>query len=184
VKYLDYFVSGDVDAIVGFTGESTLPEFVISNMIDVMVRFTIKQERDIWKVVEHSLKNAEKLLRQTAVTVIFKLGDKVEMREIGLHDPPTRVLGVTQFFCGGLTCQTQERELKYSNRTHKEPKKEAIRQYCLRCKEKSRWIKLGEVEWAIPFAGNKKIFWHRYPMTNAQRGLFASNIKTKDQIVI
>jgi hypothetical protein len=125
-------------------------------------------------VMQESLKHAERLLRHSAVTVIFKLDDKVEMREIGLHDPPSRVLGVSHFFCGGLTCQTQARELTYSNKSHPDPKKEAIRQTCQQCGAKSPWIKVGAVEWVVPLPGSKKVFWHRYPMTKAQRSLFAA----------
>ena len=62
-----------------------------------MVRLTVKQQYDIWIAVAQSLKTAEELLRHSSVTVILKVNNKVEKWEIGLHDPPSRVLGMHHF---------------------------------------------------------------------------------------
>jgi len=106
-------------------------------MIDIMVRITVKQQRDIWTILERCLKGAEQLLQYSAVTVIFKHHGKVEVREIGLHDPPSRVLGVSSFYCGGANCHTQAMELRYNTKTHVNPMKEKIRQMCRQCG--TRW---------------------------------------------
>ena len=45
-------ISGQFNVIIGFTGDSTLPEFVVTEMINIMVRFTVKQQWDIWSVME------------------------------------------------------------------------------------------------------------------------------------
>jgi hypothetical protein len=150
-----------------------LPEFVITEMIDIMVRFTVKQQSDIWKVMQQSLKRAETLLQYSAVTVIFKLDNKVEIREIGLHDPPSRVFGISSFFCGGLNCHTQAMELRYSSKPHADLMKEKIRQTCRRCSTQSGWVKFGDVDWIHPLPGSKRIVWHHYPVTKAQMSLFA-----------
>lgn len=129
-KRISFLVSGRYNVIVGFTGDSTLPEFVITEIIDIMARLTVKQQRDMWKVMEQSLKRADRLLRHSAVTVILKVDGKVEAREIGLHDPPSRVLGVGHFMCGGLRCRAQAMELRYNNKCHTDPMKESICQKC------------------------------------------------------
>jgi hypothetical protein len=161
-----------LDIIVGFSGESTLPEFVVSDMIEILLRLTVRQQRDIWKVIAQSLKGAERLLQHSAVTVIFKVGDRVEMREIGIHDPPGRVLGIGHFFCGTLSCRPQPMELRYSNKPHTDLMKESIRQHCMQCDQRSAWVKIGDIPWVRPLPGSKRIFWHDYPVTNAQMGLF------------
>jgi len=167
-------VSGQFDVIVGFTGDSTLPEFVINEMINMMVRFTVKQQRDIWTVMEQSLKGAERLLQYSAVTVLFKMDDQVEVREIGLHDPPSRALGVGSFFCGGSNCHTQAMELRYSNKPHADPRKEKIRQTCRQCSTRSAWVTVGDIDWIHLLSGSKRMFWHRYPLTNAQMSVFST----------
>jgi len=163
-----------LDLIIGFTGDSTLPEFIVTEMIDMMVRFTVKQQRDIWTVMEHSLKGAERLLKYSAVTVIYKIDDQVEIREIGLHDPPSRCLGIGSFYCGGLNCHTQVMELRYQNSPHAHPMKEKIRQICRQCSTRSAWVVVRDVEWIHLLCGSQRIFWHSYPLTKAQMSLFAT----------
>ena len=63
----------------------------------------------------------------------MRINGKVEIREIGLHDPPSRALGVGSFYCGGLDCHTQAMELRYSTKSHVDPMKEKILQMCRQC---------------------------------------------------
>ena len=128
----------------------------------------VKQERDIWRAIEYSLKHAEELLQHSSETVVFKVGNKVQSREIGLHDPPSKVLGVCRFYCGSLVCQSQTAEMRYKNKTHTHPKKEAIHQVCNTCQRQSAWIKVRDVEWDHLVTGSKCIFWHIYPATQTR----------------
>jgi len=158
--------------IVGFTGQSTLPDVVIHDLIKVMKNFTVNQGRDIWPVITKTLTCAEDLLRHSTVTVIFKDNGTVVCRNIGLHNPPSKVMGVDHFFCGGLGCRALPGELRYSNKLDSNFMKETVRQECSQCKFRSRNVKVGDVDWAHSLPGNRRIFWHNYPPTDQQRALF------------
>lgn len=136
-----------------------------------MVRLTVKQQRDIWIAIAQSLKTADDLLRHSSVTVILKVDNKVEKREIGLHDPPSRVLGVHHFFCSGMNCRSQARELRYSNKLAGDIN-EAVRQKCEQCGVQSLWVRIRDVDWVHLLPGSRRIFWHHYPLTSAQMTLF------------
>lgn len=99
----------------------------------------VVQECDIWKIMQQALKYGERVLHHSMVTIIFNLDGKVEVREIGLHDLPSRVLGVDHFFCSSMSCQMQARELRYANKTHPDPMKEALCQTRGWCGEKLSW---------------------------------------------
>jgi len=58
------FANGQFNAVIGFTGDITLPEFVVTELVNIMTYLTVKQEHDVRKVIniENSLKHADRLL--------------------------------------------------------------------------------------------------------------------------
>jgi hypothetical protein len=160
------------DIIVGFTGESTLPDLVVHELINIIKNFTVNQQRDFWAVIVKSLKSANDLLHHSTITVIFRENGTVVCRELGLHDPPSRVMGVN-FFCGGLECRPLPGELRYKNDSGPDFRKETVRQDCKKCQFRSRNVKIQEVDWVHRLPGNPRIFWHDYPPAPQQRALFA-----------
>lgn len=171
---LIFLKSDRYDLILGFTSDTILPEFVTNEMIDIITHLTVNQERDLWCAIGKGLKHAERLLRHTAVMVIFKEGDSLCCRQIGLHDPPSRVLGL-DFACGSMTCRPLPGELKYSNKPDSDMNKETVRQDCRRCNFRSKNIKLAEIDWLRRVGGTKRIFWHEYPPTLDMMTLFRQN---------
>jgi len=165
------FFSDRYDIIVGFTSLSTLPEMVMHELIKIMKNFTVNQQRDIWAVIENSLTSAQDVLPHSTITVVFKANGTVVCRSLGLHNPPSRVMGV-DFFCGGFGCRPLPGELRYYNKYHPDIKKEVVRQECSQCKFQSRNVRIGEVDWVQLLPGSRRIFWHDYPPTEQQRALF------------
>jgi len=102
---------------------------VMHELIKIMKNFTVNQQRDIWAVIENSLTSAQDVLPHSTITVVFKANGTVVCRSLGLHNPPSRVMGV-DFFCGGFGCRPLPGELRYYNKYHPDIKKEVVRQEC------------------------------------------------------
>lgn len=94
-------------------------------MLAIISLFAVNQGRDIWSGLEDCFKHAERLLLHSAVMALFKDGDDVRCRQFGLHNPPSRVLGI-DFFCRSLDCHTLPGELRYTNKRDDDVNKEKI----------------------------------------------------------
>jgi hypothetical protein len=167
------------DLILGFSGEGTLPEHVMNEMQDLIRDVTINCGTDIWALLNTTFKHTERLLHHTPLVAIFKDKGVVRSIELGLHEPPSRVLGV-KLWCGapGGQCRPGPGDLTYKTCDVGTPK-ECIKQKCRRCGYSSAWVAVREISWVHRLPGSRRVFWHNYPVTPQQQMIFAPAADTE-----
>jgi hypothetical protein len=160
------------DLVIGFSGEGTLPEHVMNDLLELIRCITTNCTRDIWTLLNSTFKHSEKILHHSPLVAIFRDNGSVRKIEFGLHEPPTRVLGV-KVWCGSPSgvCNPGPGDLTYKN-NHSGTGKETVRQKCCRCGYVSPWIALKDVTWVHLLPGSRRVYWHDYPITPQQQMLF------------
>jgi hypothetical protein len=150
---------------------------VTHSIIGLLTQLATRQQRDLWATIVKSFSNEVPMLRNTAVTVVFRDTDNnVCSREIGLHAPPTFILGVYFSTCGNRDCRPLPGHIRYKNWYPKGSDRrlsEIVRQCCQKCGYKSPWVKTKVIDWAHPFPGQNSIYWHDYPVTPQQLQAFS-----------
>ena len=160
------------DLVIGFSGEGTLPEHVMNELLELMRCIATDCGTDFWEVLNMTFKHGERFLHQCPLVAVFRDNGSVRRIEIGLHEPPTRVLGA-KLWCGSSvgTCHPGPGDLTYKN-NHSGTGKETIRQKCRRCGFVSGWITVKDVSWVHLLPGSRRVYWHDYPVTPHQQMLF------------
>src|SRR5258705_5541897 len=145
--------SGLFDLVLGFSGETTLPEFVMDELQGLIRAVTVDSITHIWSVLCKTFKHSERLLNHSTLIVIFQDGPVLRCIELGLHEPPHRVLGV-KLWCGmsNGTCHPGPGDLFYKSSRSGTPR-ECLKQKCRRCGFNSDWVLLKDVEWVKPLPG-------------------------------
>jgi len=87
------------DLVIGFSGEGTLPEHVMNELLELMRCIATDCGTDFWEVLNMTFKHGERFLHQCPLVAVFRDNGSVRRIEIGLHEPPTRVLGA-KLWCG------------------------------------------------------------------------------------
>ena len=161
------------DLAIGFSGEGTLPEHVMNDLLELMRRITTGCSTDIWTLLNVTFKHSEKILHQSPLVAVFRDNGLIRRIEFGLHEPPTRVLGA-KLWCGapGGECHPGPGDLTYKNH-NSGTAKETIRQKCRRCGYVSGWIAPKDVPWVHLLPGSRRVYWHEYPISPQQQMLFS-----------
>lgn len=165
--------SGLFDLVLGFSGETTLPEFVMDELLYLIRAVTVDSITNIWTLLGQTFKHSERLLNHSALIAVFQDGSVLRCIELGLHEPPHRVLGL-KLWCGmsNGTCHPGPGDLFYKSSRSGTPR-ECLKQKCRRCGFNSDWVLLKDVEWVKPLPGSRRVFWHDYPISPQQQLLFA-----------
>jgi hypothetical protein len=155
---------------MAFSGDTTLPEFVIQEIIDMIKAFAARQQFGVWNVIERVFASRTHILAQTSVVFLFREETgEIMLREMGLHDPPHRVLGVDFRYCGNPDCDCRPFATIF-----KKKKKSKVRQYCRRCGYTSPWVDIATVNWCKLLRGTTNVYWHSLPIHPQQlMGVFA-----------
>src|ERR1700689_4301198 len=94
------FLSDEFDLVLGFSGDTVLPEVVTQDLIGLIDRIAVHQERNLWEAVTRMLSHKVELLTHTSIAVVFRHTDgTVQSREIGRHHLPDLPIGVHFTFC-------------------------------------------------------------------------------------
>ena len=170
------------DLVIGFSGEGTLPEHVMNELLELMRLITTDCGTDLWDVLNTTFKHGEKFLHQCPIVAIFRDNGSVRRIEIGLHEPPSRVLGA-KLWCGssGGQCRPGPGDLTYKT-NHAGTAKEAVRQKCRRCGFVSGWVGLKDITWVHLLPGSRRVYWHDYPVTPKQQMAFGSSDETGSEM--
>ena len=157
------------DFVLGFTGDSTLPQYVAEEIMYTVVDLAVHQQRDPWEATVKAFSRNHTVLEHTSVVLVFRdRNNNVLCREIGLHHPPQAALGIHFQFCGNTECRPNPGDTRFKTQFADGRVKEKLRQFCRRCGYTSPWIKVSDVNWVHPVPGTSRVFWHDYPVTGVQ----------------
>jgi hypothetical protein len=78
------FLRDEFDLVLGFSGDTVLPQVVTQDLIGLIDRIAIRQERNLWEAVTRMLSHKVELLTHTSIAVVFHdIDGSVQSREIG-----------------------------------------------------------------------------------------------------
>jgi hypothetical protein len=129
-----------LNLVISFSGETTLPEFLMMELVELIKNVTVNTVMDMWELLWLTLKHGERFLNHSALIVIFQDDTGIHCIEFRLHEPPHQNLGVTMWRGNPAgECHPGPSDLTYNN-SHTSTPKEAIKQRCCRCGFVSGWI--------------------------------------------
>lgn len=175
-RYSDDICSGTFTFILGFTGTTVVPRFVMPALIRFLEKIYIRNE-PLWESFssDQTFLKSE-CLSHTPVVLIYGSQENITSRQLVYSLPKSRPWGLLPR-CGRPDCQALPGSYKISAITEASKNHPRFKFRCLQCGWNSSWVP--RPDWVHELQ-ESFFFWTEYPLSVEQQHYFL--FKTMDNL--